>query len=62
MWFIPAAEEVRELVGTQSATTYIVRIQREVAQWVALWPIFEVYARGKGYEGRGRRKNAWWWQ
>ena len=30
-----------------------------MAQWVALRPLFEVYARETGYEGGGRRTNMW---
>ena len=44
-WVTPAAGEVLETAGTQSAATYIGRRQGMVAQWVALRPIFEVCAR-----------------
>ena len=33
-----------------------------MAQWVALWPVFDVYTREKGYEGGGLRGGAWWYQ
>ena len=61
-WVNPRAEVVQEAVGTQSAMTYIGRIQGTVAQWVALHPIFEVCAREAGYEGGGCRRVALWRQ
>ena len=42
--------------------TYIWRQQANVAQWVALHPLFEVCERETGYEGGGRRREAWWRQ
>ena len=42
--------------------TYIGIRQATRAQWVVLWPIFEVCAGDKGYEGRGHRREAWWRQ
>ena len=41
-WETPAAEEVLQTVGMQSAVTYIGRRQAKVLQWVALRPIVEV--------------------
>ena len=62
MWYIPAAEEVREAVLNQLDATYIGRIQGTVAQWVALWKIFEVCARETGYEGAGQKRDTCWHQ
>ena len=61
-WETPGAEEVREVAQTQSAMTYIGRRQATVAQWVALRPLFGVFAREKGYEEGGSRREAWWRQ
>ena len=33
-----------------------------MAQWVALYPLFELCARDTGYEGGGRRRKVWWRQ
>ena len=41
--------------------TYIEIRQANVAQWVALRPIFEVCAGEKGYKG-GRRRREYWWR
>ena len=61
-WYNTAAEEVREAAGTQSDTTYIVRRQQTMENWVVLRPTFEVCAREMGYDGGGHRRNAWWRQ
>ena len=59
---MPGAEELQEAAGTQMVRTYIWRQQENVAQWVALHPLFEVCERETGYEGGGRRREAWWRQ
>ena len=51
-----------ETSRTQSAMIYIGIRQATVAQWVALCPLFEVCAMGKGCEGGGRRREDWWRQ
>ena len=61
-WETPRAEGVREAEGMQTDMTYIRRWQETVAQWVALHPLFEVFARDKGYEGGGLRRESWWLQ
>ena len=61
-WETPGAEVIREAAGTQLDRIYIERRQANVAQWVALRPLFEVCAREKGYKGGGRRRKAWWRQ
>ena len=33
-----------------------------MAQWEAIWPIFEVCTGERGYEERGRRRDKWWHQ
>ena len=48
---------MQEATGTQSETIYIDFRKGTVAQWVELWPIFEVYEREKGYEGGGCRRD-----
>ena len=35
---------------------------RSLAEWVALRPIFEVYAKETGYEGGGKLIKPWWRQ
>ena len=60
MWETPGAEVVREAAGSQLAMNYIGTRQEIVAQWVALRPMFEVCEGEKGYEGGGRRREAWW--
>ena len=42
--------------------TYIGRQQATVSRWVVLRPLFEVCTRETGYEGVGRRREAWWRQ
>ena len=59
-WVTPKEEVVQEASGNQSEMTYIGRRKGAVAQWVAMWTIFEVYARDMVYEGVGRRKDTWW--
>ena len=51
---------MREAVGTQLSMTYIGRRHGTVAQWVALWPIFEVCTVEKVKEGGGIRRDVWW--
>ena len=51
MWVIPWEEGGREAAVTQSAMTYIRRWQANVAQWVALRPIFEECVGEEGYKG-----------
>ena len=43
-WETTGEEAVQEAAGTQSVMTYIGRWKTNIAQWVALWPIFEVCA------------------
>ena len=59
---MPGTEVVSKATGTQSARISIERWQATVAQWVALRPLFDVYSRGTGYTGGGRRREAWWQQ
>ena len=33
-----------------------------MAEWVALWPIFDVFERETGYEGGGKLQVQWWRQ
>ena len=61
-WETPGEEVVQETAGTQSEMTYIGRRQSTVAQWMSLRPIFKVCEGGKGYEGGGLRREAWWLQ
>ena len=44
-WVTSAPGEVLGEAKMQLATTYIVRSQGEVFQWVALRPIFELFSR-----------------
>ena len=55
-WEMPEAEGTREAEGTQSARIYIEQRQANVAQWVALRPLFEVFTRERRYEGGGEDK------
>ena len=61
-WRQVAAENVLKKTGIQSLGAYIDRRQKTVAKWVALRPILEVCNRETGYEGRGRRRETWWWK
>ena len=60
--FLRKMEGVREAAGMQALRTYINRRKATVAQWVALRPLFEVYAQETWYKGGGRRREAWWCQ
>ena len=42
--------------------TYLDRRQETVAEWVALWPIFDVCVREMGNEGGGILWVPWWRQ
>ena len=44
------------------ARIYIERQKSTVAQWVELRPLFDVCEKGKGYNGGGLRRKAWWRQ
>ena len=61
-WQKVASDRVLQGAGTQPLQTYIGRRQATVAEWVALRPIFEVYAKETGYEGGGRLREPWWRQ
>ena len=61
-WETPGAEGIREAARTQSDRIYIERQQATVAQWVTLYPLFEVCSRETGYEGGGRKRKVWWRQ
>ena len=52
------AEGVQEAAGEKLASIYIERQQATVAQWVALRPLFEVFAMDTGYEGGSSRREA----
>ena len=47
---------------TQLLQTYLERRQVTVAKWVALRPIFDVYARETVHEGGGEIQVPWWRQ
>ena len=61
-WETPVSEVVREAAVMQSERNYIGRQQANVDQWVAVRPIFGVFAREAGYEGVGSIREAWWRQ
>ena len=46
--------------GTQPLQTYLDRRQATVAEWVALRPTFNVYARETSYKGGGKLQDPWW--
>ena len=48
--------------GTHTLGTYIDNQKAIVAEWVALMLKLEVCIRDMGYEGEGRRREAWWQQ
>ena len=54
------AERVLQATWKKPLQEYIERRQATVAEWVALYPIFEVYAREKGFKGGGRARKQWW--
>ena len=47
---------------TKPLKGYINKRQVTVAEWVALQPIFEVYAKETRYEGGGIFREPWWQQ
>ena len=61
-WRQVPAEEVLQVVSTQTIRTYWERRQATVAEWVATRPIFDVCAQETGYEGGGRLLVPWWGQ
>ena len=54
------SQVVREEARTKSEITYIVIFQATVAQWVELFPIFEVCAGEKVCEEGGHSRDARW--
>ena len=60
-WRQVSAKKVLQGAGTQPFQTYMDRIQATVAEWVDLWPIFDICARNTGYE-EGRRLQVPWWR
>ena len=61
-WRKMTAEAVLHGVGTRSLWTYVDRQKATVAEWVYLWPIFDVCVRETGYKGGGRLLMLWWGQ
>ena len=53
MWQKEGAERVLQETGRKKLREYIETIQARVAEWVALRPIFEVFAKNTGFKGRG---------
>ena len=51
LWQKVVASKVLEGAGTQPFQTYLERRQATVVEWVALWTIFNVYAREMVYKG-----------
>ena len=51
-----------QAAGTKHLWGYINRRQETVAEWVALQPMFKVYAKDTGYEGGGKLSEKWWRQ
>ena len=62
IWETPGEEGIQEATGNQSDRICIEQKKANVAQWVALRPLFEVCARDTGYDGGGRRRKVWWRQ
>ena len=48
-----------QAAGTKLLKEYINKRQGTVAEWVALWKIFEVCAKDTGYEGGGKLREPW---
>ena len=61
-WKKELMERVLQETWTKPFRGYIKRRQATVAEWVALRPIFEVFVKETGFEGRGRARNQWWRQ
>ena len=55
-------ERVLQAEGTKLLQEYIKKREVAIEEWVALWPIFEVCAKGTGYKGGGRLREPWWEQ
>ena len=53
---------VLQATETKPLRGYIDKRQATVAEWVALWPIFEVCAKEKVYEGGEKLRKLWWRQ
>ena len=61
-WHKEGVERVLQETETKPFRGYTERRQATVAEWVALRPIFEVFVKETGFEGRGRARNQWWRQ
>ena len=48
--------------GTKPLREYTDNRQAAVAEWVSLWPIFEVCVKETGYEVGGKLRETWWRQ
>ena len=46
--------------GKKPLCEYIEKRQAVVADWVTLRPVFKVYVKETGFEGRGRARKQWW--
>ena len=61
-WQKERLERVLQATGTKPIQEYSERRKANVAEWVALQPIFEVFAKDTGFEGGGRARGQWWRQ
>ena len=61
-WQREGTKSILKAEGTRDIWAYINRPKAKVAQWVALWPIFEVCRWEMGYEIGEQRRTPWWRQ
>ena len=61
-WRQVTVKTVLQGEGKQSLRRYVDRRHVTVVEWVALWPIFDVFVRETGYEGGGKLQVPWWGQ
>ena len=69
-WTKKGPDRLLQAAGNKQVQEYIDKRQATLAEWVSLWPIFEVYAKETGYGGGGGcarcgvsrtlQSNNWW--
>ena len=59
-WTKEGPNKVLQAAGTKPLREYIDKRQVKVLEWLALRPIFEVYAKETGWAGGRKLCETWW--
>ena len=60
-WQNKGEYRVIQATGTKLLQEYIEGRQAEIAEWVAMQPVFEVCVKETDFEGGGEAREQWWW-